>query len=128
MEAAGRLGGQLGLLLLLAQKNEPTDPSITLNRNGRSRTAMSDEALNSDNAGDRLEVGIRLAQLGADTVVSEAELAKVVGRHRVSIRRAVERGELPAPFRAFGKPSWVVQSLLDHFRHLQASAAPGEET
>jgi hypothetical protein len=67
-------------------------------------------------------VGLRLGELGDDTVVSEAELAKMIGRHRVSVKRAVERGELPRPIKLFGKPSWTVKSLLDHFHTLQESA------
>ena len=66
-------------------------------------------------AGD-LDLGIvrTLGDLAPDTIVSEAALAKVFARHRVSIKRAVERGELPPPIRLFGEPVWTIRALRDH--------------
>lgn len=94
--------------------------------NEERKSHKSDDTPQAGN--DVQAVGLRLAQLGEDTVVTESDLAQIIGRHRVSIRRAVERGELPAPFRAFGRPSWTVQKLLDHFHGLQASAATSDES
>jgi len=55
-----------------------------------------------------------LGDLPAEAVVSEHALAKIFDRHRVSIKRAVERGELPPSIRLFGEPVWTVQALRDH--------------
>ena len=55
-----------------------------------------------------------LGDLPADAVVSEQALAKIFDRHRVSIKRAVEGGELPPSIRLFGEPVWTVQALRDH--------------
>jgi hypothetical protein len=55
-----------------------------------------------------------LGELPPATVLSEEALAKIFNRHRVSIQRAVERGELPPSIRLFGEPVWTVQALRDH--------------
>jgi hypothetical protein len=55
-----------------------------------------------------------LGELSPDTVLSEQALAKIFDRHRVSIKRAVERGELPPSVRLFGEPVWTVKALRDH--------------
>jgi hypothetical protein len=63
-----------------------------------------------------------LGELPPDTVLSEEALAKIFNRHRVSIKRAVERGELPPSVRLFGEPVWTVQALRDHVnRRLEAA-------
>jgi hypothetical protein len=55
-----------------------------------------------------------LGDLSPNTVISEAGLARLTGRHPVSIKRAVERGELPPAPRLLGQPRWTVGSLIDH--------------
>jgi len=55
-----------------------------------------------------------LGDLPAEAVVSEQALAKIFDRHRLSIKRAVERGELPPSVRLFGEPVWTVKALREH--------------
>jgi len=55
-----------------------------------------------------------LGDLPAEAVISEQALAKIFDRHRVSIKRAVERGELPPSVRLFGEPIWTVKALREH--------------
>ena len=56
-----------------------------------------------------------LAELPEATIVSEEALRRIFGKGAVSsIKRAVERGELPQPVRLFGKPSWTVRVLIQH--------------
>ena len=55
-----------------------------------------------------------LGDLPAEAVVTEQALAKIFDRHRVSIKRAVERGELPPSIRLFGEPVWTVKALREH--------------
>jgi len=78
----------------------------------------------------RSNLGIirQLGELPPDTVLSEAALAKLFHRHRISIKRAVERGELPPSVRLFGEPVWTVQTLRDHMnRRLEAAKREAEQ-
>lgn len=63
-----------------------------------------------------IESGIvrELGDLPAEAVISEQALAKLFDRHRVSIKRAVQRGELPPSVRLFGEPVWTVKALREH--------------
>jgi hypothetical protein len=70
----------------------------------------------------------QLGDLPPDTVLSEEALAKLFNRHRVSIKRAVERGELPPSVRLFGEPVWTVQALRDHMnRRLETAKKEAEQ-
>ena len=62
------------------------------------------------------------ADLGDNAIVSEEGLASIFGKHRDSIKRAVERGELPKPFKLMGKPVWRIAGILDHFKALEEDA------
>ena len=55
-----------------------------------------------------------LGDLPADAVITEQALAKIFDRHMVSIKRAVERGELPPSVRLFGEPVWTIKALREH--------------
>jgi len=55
-----------------------------------------------------------LGELPRGTIVGEEALARMSGRQRVSVKRAVERGELPPPVRMFGKPCWTVGAIVAH--------------
>lgn len=69
-----------------------------------------------------------LGDLSPDAVVSEEALAKIFDRHRVSIKRAVERGELPPSVRLFGEPVWTVRSLREHLsKRLEAAKKEAEQ-
>jgi len=47
-------------------------------------------------------------------VFNQDELARAFGKHPITIKRAVERGELPPPVRLMGKPTWTGASILKH--------------
>jgi hypothetical protein len=69
-----------------------------------------------------------LGDLPAEAVISEQALAKIFDRHRVSIKRAVERGELPPSIRLFGEPVWTVKALRDHLaERLDAARKESEQ-
>lgn len=55
-----------------------------------------------------------LGGLPSRAIVTEPVLARMLGKHPVSIQRAVERGELPPSVRLMGKPVWTVGSLIDY--------------
>ncbi len=63
-----------------------------------------------------LNVGIikELGDLPAGAVITEQGLSKIFNRHQVSVKRAIERGELPPSVRLFGEPVWTVGVLLEH--------------
>ena len=55
-----------------------------------------------------------MAELPPSTLITETGLAKLLNRHKVSIKRAVERGELPPPTRLLGEPVWTVRRINKH--------------
>lgn len=48
-----------------------------------------------------------LGELGEGAVITEAGLARMLKRHQVTLKRAVQRGELPPPVRLLGGPVWT---------------------
>jgi len=55
-----------------------------------------------------------LAKLGSGAIISEDALASLFSRCSTSVKRAIERGELPPSVRLFGKPCWTVGTLIAH--------------
>ena len=69
-----------------------------------------------------------LGELPPGTVLEEEAVARIFGRHSVSVKRAVERGELPPPIRLFGKPTWTVRAILAHLEaRLEAAKREAEK-
>ena len=59
--------------------------------------------------------GLCVAELGrlpAGTILDERRLAEMFDCHPASIKRAVKRGELPAPVRMFGRPCWTAGAIV----------------
>ena len=79
------------------------------------------------NATDRNGIIAALAELPADAVVSEEGLAKILGKHRVSIKRAVKRQELPVPVRMFGELVWTAGALRTHLNQRLEAARKNAE-
>ena len=68
-----------------------------------------------------------LGELQPGAILEEAALARIFGRHAVSIKRAVERGELPPSVRMFGKPCWTAGAILAHLEdRLEAAKREAE--
>jgi len=67
---------------------------------------------------------IALGNLAPATVVTEDGLAGILGKQcRESIKRAVDRGELPPPVKLMGKNCWTVGVIVQHFEaRLEAEA------
>ena len=56
-----------------------------------------------------------LGNLPAGALVTEEGLAHLLGKGcQKSIKRAVDRGELPTPVKLLGKPTWTVGSIIAH--------------
>ncbi|MEW6357952.1 MAG: hypothetical protein AB1696_16585 [Planctomycetota bacterium] len=64
-----------------------------------------------------------LGELGAGALVTEAGLARLLGRHPVSVKRAVSRGELPPPIRLCGGPVWLAGAIVEHLQRRMDEAA-----
>jgi predicted DNA-binding transcriptional regulator AlpA len=60
-----------------------------------------------------LEIMTALAVLPPQTLISESKLAQMAGRHITSVKRAVQRGELPPPVPLFGANVWTVAAILE---------------
>ena len=78
---------------------------------------MSERKLNDhDESKEALPTGIirELGDLPAGAVISEQGLARIFDRHKVSIKRAVVRGELPPSVKLFGEPIWTVRAIQEH--------------
>ena len=70
-----------------------------------------------------------LGDLPSGAIIEKEALARMFHCHRVSVERAVERGELPPPTRLFGKPRWTVKAILDHVsKRLDAAQREREKT
>lgn len=55
-----------------------------------------------------------LAELHKDAIISEKALADIFSCSATTIKRAVERGELPPPIRMFAKPTWTAGAIIGH--------------
>jgi len=70
-----------------------------------------------------------LSTASPDNIVTERHLANLLGKHPVSIKRAVGRGELPQPVRMFGENCWTAQALREHLaKRLDAARREAEKT
>jgi len=90
-----------------------------------------DDVLDANNGDDVLDetladgAFVELARLPEGAVVTMGELARLFGKHPVSIKRAVDRGELPEPVRLMGKSIWTVRILLEFIEQRLRSAGKG---
>jgi len=64
--------------------------------------------------GDNEGIVRELGNLPPGAVVFEEALSRIFSRHPTSVKRAVERGEIPPPVRLFGKPCWTVGAIQSH--------------
>lgn len=70
-----------------------------------------------------------LGELGEGAIITEDGIAQLFGRHAMSVKRAVERGELPPPTRLFNKNIWTVGALVRHIeKKLEEAARESERT
>ncbi len=56
----------------------------------------------------------RLAEMAPGTIIDVTTLAEIFGRHPTSIKRAVQRGELPAPTKMLGKSCWTAGRIIEY--------------
>ncbi|MBI2505056.1 MAG: hypothetical protein HYW07_17700 [Candidatus Latescibacteria bacterium] len=68
-----------------------------------------------------------LGELKPGAVLFEEGLARLFDRHPASIKRAVQRGELPPPCRLFGGNAWTAGALVRHIEKRLEQAAKESE-
>lgn len=68
-----------------------------------------------------------LGELKPGTVITEAGIAHLFQRHVVSVKRAVQRGELPPPCRLFGANVWTAGALIRYIESRLEQAAKEAE-
>lgn len=92
----------------------------------RSRTSEIEEAQPVDpdaSDSETQDVCRELGELDEGALIFEAGLAQMLGKHVVSVKRAVERGELPPPTRLMGKPVWTAGVIRRHIEERLAAEA-----
>ena len=55
-----------------------------------------------------------LGELKSGAVITEEGVSHLFNRHPTSVKRAIDRGELPPPVRMFGSKVWTVGVLVSH--------------
>ena len=65
----------------------------------------------------------QLGELQPGAVITEEGIANLFDRCITSVKRAVQRGELPPPCRLLGKNAWTVGILVGHLEHRLEQAA-----
>ena len=84
---------------------------------------VEEAQINQPIAGVISELGTLLPK----TLIFEEALAAMFDRHVASIKRAVDRGELPPPVRMFGKSAWTVEAITAHITSRLGEAAEVQE-
>ena len=68
-----------------------------------------------------------LGELGSGAVITEEGVAHLFNRHEASVKRAVQRGELPPPCRLFGSNTWTAGAVIGHIeKRLEEAAREAE--
>src|SRR5262249_47284252 len=113
--------------------------SIYRNRAGRSAAAgrgghlMNTPESSSPHEPEEVESGVEfmtaLAMLPPQTLISESRLAQMARRHVTSVKRAIQRGELPPPVPLFGANVWTVAAILEYINaRLEAERTAAAQT
>ena len=87
----------------------------------------NDDSKAEENVVELPGVVAELGELKEGAVIFEEGLAHLFGRHPVSVKRAVERGELPPPTRLLGRSAWTVGAILRHLEGRQEQATKERE-
>ena len=87
----------------------------------------SEEAKVEDEAVQLPGVIAALGEMKPGAVVTEEGVAHLFNRCTASVKRAVQRGELPPPCRLFGSNAWTVGVLVAHIEcRLEQAAAEAQ--
>ena len=88
-------------------------------------TNHDDETIpGSQEAGPGLDLMTTLAILPKDAIISEQQFAQLFRRHITSVKRAIQRGELPPSVPLLNEQVWTVGVILAHLNaRLEAERA-----
>jgi hypothetical protein len=64
-----------------------------------------------------------LGKLGPNTVITLPGLAEILGKDPSSVRRAIDKGQLPEPVKLLSSPIWTLRVLICHIENRLATAA-----
>lgn len=83
----------------------------------------------SQNVGPDVEIMTALAMLPRDAIISEQQFARLFRRHITSVKRAIQRGELPPSVSLLNEQVWTVGFILAHLNaRLEAECKTAIET
>jgi hypothetical protein len=68
-----------------------------------------------------------LGELKPAAIITEEGVARLFSRHVASVKRAIQRGELPPPTRLFGQNVWTVGTLIRYIENRLDQAAKDAE-
>lgn len=71
------------------------------------------EQNNIENAKELSGIVRELGDFPDGTIINEEALARLFDRCQVSIKRAIQRRELPPPVKLLGMPVWTVEKILN---------------
>jgi hypothetical protein len=86
---------------------------------------VRDIAVNEQDGAPEIARGV-ISDLGClpeAAVLTEDAVARMFGRSKWSVRRAVHRGELPPPTRMFARSVWTAGAIVRHIETRMATAA-----
>lgn len=70
-----------------------------------------------------------IGRLDDGSIITEAGMASLFDRHVTSVKRAVQRGELPQPCRLFGQNAWTAGAVRSHIEmRLRLAADEAEKS
>ena len=69
-----------------------------------------------------------IGDLPDGAIINEQALAELFDRCQISIKRAINRGELPPPVKLLGMPVWTAEKILNHLNDRLDSAEKTEKT
>jgi len=84
------------------------------------------EAADNSKSMDRADLpGViaALGDLGPGAIITEEGVRHLFHRHASSVKRAVQRGELPPPMRLFGQQTWTAGAIVRHIESRLEQAA-----
>ena len=88
----------------------------------------SEDATDGDETAQLPGVIAALGEMKSGAVITEEGVAQLFNRCTASVKRAVQRGELPPPCRLFGSNAWTVGVLVGHIEgRLEQAAAEAQK-
>ncbi|MFO7950348.1 MAG: hypothetical protein R6U36_08260 [Candidatus Fermentibacteraceae bacterium] len=88
--------------------------TVTPASSPESQSPKSEDTAFSANTPPSWGIIAELGALPSGAIVNESALARMFGRCTTTMKRAVDRGELPPPIKMFGELRWTAGALLAH--------------